>query len=159
MTLGQDKQPTSNVEGRTSNVKRRRSTDSEKYKKEFWKLVRFGMVGASTFAFQFVLYFIFSRFLMPDISRTYVYYLVMGFVVAENYTAHRLWTFKDHAIPKNSVGRYTIVAVLAIILNAFIFWFGHSIIKIYDLYMVFLAGLAVPLFTYAGHRWYTFKRP
>jgi putative flippase GtrA len=143
----------------SSNVKRQTSTDIDKYKKEFWKLVRFGMVGVSTFAFQFILYFIFSRFLMPDISRSYVYYLVMGFTVAENYSAHRLWTFKDHAIPKNSMGRYIIVAVLATALNAGLFWLGHNVFKVYDLIMVFLAGLAVPLFTYAGHRWYTFKQP
>jgi len=152
MILGLDKLRTS------YNVHRTTSKDTERYKKEFWKLIRFGMVGVSTFVFQFVLYFIFSRFLMPDISRTYVYYLVMGFVVAENYTAHRLWTFKDHAIPKNSMGRYLIISTAAIILNAAIFWFGHNIIKVYDLYMVFFAGLAVPIFTYTGHRWYTFKR-
>ncbi|MDF1496525.1 MAG: GtrA family protein [Patescibacteria group bacterium] len=131
---------------------------SSKFESEFWKLFKFGIVGISAFLIQFILYFIFTRFLMPGLPRTLVYVLAMGYSMVENYTAHRLWTFSDHIVTKGSVWRYASVVALAAIINAVIFWFGHNIIQIYDLIVVIIAGLAVPFITYAGHRWYTFKR-
>jgi len=129
-----------------------------KSKKEFWKLVKFGIVGASTFLFQLILYIILSRFLLPSITKLLVYLLAMGYAMAENYTAHRLWTFNDQILPKRSALRYALVVAFAATVNALIFWLGHQIIQIYDLLIVCFAGLMVPLITYAGHRWYTFRQ-
>jgi putative flippase GtrA len=137
---------------------REQRTTIDKYKKEFWKLIKFGIVGASTFLFQLILYIIFTRMLMPDLPRVLIYSLALGLAMTENYTAHRLWTFNDQIIPKQSALRYSLIVITAAIVNAGIFYFGHHVIHIYDLKVVLFAGLVVPFITYAGHRWFSFRR-
>ncbi|MBD3281856.1 hypothetical protein GF391_03870 [Candidatus Uhrbacteria bacterium] len=128
-----------------------------KFMNEFWKMVKFGFVGAGAFLIHFCLYYLFTRFLMPEIYSVILYILAMGYAMTFNYSAHRSWTFSDHQSIQGSVYRYVIVVGLAALLNSSIFYLGHYLLNLYDLYVVLFASAIVPLITYAGHRWYTFK--
>jgi putative flippase GtrA len=124
---------------------------------ELNKLIRFVIVGGATFVFQFCIYWICSRILMPDIARLPVYMLSLAYAIAGNYTAHRLWTFRDQKPAQGSVWRYACVAFSAVLLNAIIFHLGVNLLHINDLIIVLIAESLIPLITYAGHRFYTFR--
>ncbi len=125
---------------------------------EFWKLFKFAVVGAGAFLIHFCLYYIFTRFLMPDIFPATLYVLAMAYSMTFNYSAHRGWTFNDHKLSGGSVYRYIIVVSSAALINTIIFYLGHHLFNLFDLYVVLFASAIVPFITYAGHRWYTFKK-
>ncbi len=125
---------------------------------ELKKLIRFVIVGGATFVFQFCVYWICSRILMPDLPLLPVYMLSLGYAIAGNYTAHRLWTFRDQKPAQGSVWRYACVAFSAVLLNAAIFHLGVNLLHINDLIIVLIAESLIPLITYAGHRFFTFKQ-
>jgi putative flippase GtrA len=124
---------------------------------ELNKLIRFVIVGGATFVFQFCVYWICSRILMPDIARLPVYMLSLGYAIVGNYTAHRLWTFRDQKCATGSTWRYAFVVFCAVSLNAGIFHLGVNLLLINDLIVVIIAESLIPLITYAGHRFYTFR--
>lgn len=128
-----------------------------KFLNEFWKLFKFALVGAAAFLIHFCLYYFFTRFLMPDIYPAASYILAMAYSMTFNYSAHRAWTFSDHKLSSGSVYRYVIVVGSAALINTFIFYMGHHLLQLYDLYVVLFASAVVPFITYAGHRWFTFK--
>lgn len=125
-------------------------------KKEFRKIFKFFVVGGSTFVIQAGSYLLFSRLLMPDMDHTTLYVLAMSLSLLFNYSINRAWTFGDQASAQGSARRYAYVVVVASVLNASMFWFGHNILHIYDLWMVVLANVIIPFFTFITHRLYTF---
>jgi len=129
---------------------------TDKRRQELYKLIRFVIVGGSTFVLQSVLYFIFSRWLFVDLSHTASYMLAIGFAAVQNYVTHRAWTFGDQKAAQGSAYRFFIVLMAGIALNIFLFWLGHDVWHIYDLLVVFLVGAIIPFFTYLTHRLYTF---
>jgi len=124
---------------------------------EFNKFVRFVIVGGATFVFQFCIYWICSRVLMPNIARLPVYMLSLGYAIVGNYTAHRFWTFHDQKLAPGSVWRYICVTFSAILLNAVIFYLGVNILRINDMIIVIITEIFVSITTYTGHRFFTFK--
>jgi len=129
---------------------------NSKRKKEFYKLVRFVIVGGSTFIFQSILYYAFSRWLFLDLPHTASYMLAIGFAAVQNYVTHRAWTFGDQKAAQGSVYRFFIVLMSGLMLNIFLFWLFHDVFHWYDLLVVFLVGAITPFFTYLTHRLYTF---
>lgn len=120
------------------------------------KLVRFLVVGVSTFLIQAILYYLFSRWLFVDLQRTVSYLLAMVYSVAFNYSLNRVWTFSAQPMAKGSAKRYVKVAGAASALSGVLFWLGHDILRLFDLYLVVFVNMIVPCFTFVMHRIYTF---
>lgn len=129
----------------------------DKIHKEIRKLTKFVIVGSTTFLFQAILYYIFSRWLVSYLPRTMTYFLAVIYSLVYNYTLNRAWTFKDHASAKGSVKRYAVVAIGASLISSVLFWVGHDLLHFFDLYVVVAVNLLVPLYTFAAHRQYTFR--
>ncbi len=125
-------------------------------KKELKKVVKFLFVGGSTFLIQSLSYIAFSRLLMPQVDRTSLYVLAMLYSLIFNYSINRIWTFGDQNAAKGSVRRYSYVVVVASVLNASLFWFGHDVLHVYDLILLVAVNALIPFFTFATHRVYTF---
>lgn len=123
---------------------------------EVLKLVRFVIVGGTTFVFQSFLYFVFSRWLFLDMPNIASYMLAIGFAAVQNYVMHRAWTFGDQKTAQGSAFRFLTVLSLGIGLNIVIFWICYGLLGIHDLVSAFIAGIIVPLFTFLTHRFWTF---
>ncbi|MFZ6015915.1 MAG: GtrA family protein [Patescibacteria group bacterium] len=124
---------------------------------EIKKVIRFIIIGGITFILQSFLYLLFSRLLFTDINNTASYCLAVSYAVIFNFLGHRLWTFQDQKSDNKSPLRYALIVAVGFILSALLFWIGHALLKVYDLLVVVLTGFSVPIVTYLGHRFYTFK--
>ncbi len=125
--------------------------------KEFWKLVRFVMVGGTSFLVQAGMYFVFSRFVFTDLPVIASYILALAISAEQNYVSHRAWTFNDQNTDSGSAVRYLIVLLGGLVLNAGIFWLGQDVLHIYDMLVIVIAGSCVPFVTYLSHRYFTFR--
>jgi len=126
-------------------------------RQEAKKFVKFLIVGGSTFLLQSFLYWFFSRILFTSLEKLACFALAVAYGIVYNYSLHRIWTFNDQKSASGTMKRYAVVSFLAVALNNFLFWLGHNIFGVYDLIVVFLSNAVVPLFTYAAHRFFTFK--
>jgi putative flippase GtrA len=124
---------------------------------EIKKVVKFLIVGCSTFVIQSVSYYVFSRFLMPDLDHTVLYVLAMALSLLFNYSANRKWTFDGQAAAQGSAKRYVYVVLMASLINSCTFWLGHDLLMFYDMHVVVLVNAIIPFFTFATHRLYTFN--
>ncbi|MFA6099450.1 MAG: GtrA family protein [Patescibacteria group bacterium] len=130
--------------------------DKDKLRREIKKLSKFLIVGTTTFVFQASLYFIFSRWLVSYLPQTMSYFLAVLYSLIYNYSLNRLWTFGDQTSAKGSAKRYAVVAFTASIFSSILFWMGHDLLHVYDLYVVVVVNLLVPFYTFISHRKYTF---
>ena len=127
-------------------------------KEEWRKLVRFGLIGGLSFLLNAALYGFFSRFLWPSGSRQWENFLAGLLAAIFNFFAHRGYTFRSTGRMREEGVRYLVVMVSAMSLQNALFWFGHGVLKWYDAYVFVGVGAFIPLFTYALHRVYTFRR-
>lgn len=128
----------------------------DKVYKEIRKLAKFFIVGSTTFVFQTLLYIVFSRWLLTYAPRTISYALAILYAIVYNYSLNRVWTFGDQGTAKGSAKRYAYVAITASIISSVLFWVGHDLLDLYDLYVVIGVNLMIPFYTFVAHRKYTF---
>ncbi|HPN15460.1 MAG TPA: GtrA family protein [bacterium] len=124
--------------------------------REIKKLIKFVIIGSTTFLIQAVLYFIFSRWLMADMNPTLLYALAVLYSLIFNYAGNRAWTFGGQETAKGSAFRYVRVALMASAMSAGLFWLGHEALRIFDLWVLAGVNLIIPIFTFIMHRIYTF---
>lgn len=127
---------------------------------EFWRLLTFGVIGASSLASVVGLYALLSRVLWTNGPRTIEYTFANVFVSWLNYEANRHFTFQKQQRSVGSLSRFITVAVIATGLNSILFWFGHEILHILDFVVIILDACIVATFTFTSHRLFTFhERP
>ncbi len=124
---------------------------------EFWRLVRFGIIGFSAFLINTGLYAFLSRFLWTSGNRTLENFIATVFASIFGFLAHRAWTFRAKGNHIQHAMRFLFVAVTAVLLQNFLFWFGLTVLHIYDFLVIFCVSALNPFYTYFMHRFFTFR--
>jgi putative flippase GtrA len=125
-------------------------------KREWKTVIRFGLVGGSSFLVKAGMYALLSRVIWNDGPRSIQNIIALGIAMVYNYTLHRFWTFTTHQPMNGSAQRYVMVVVTAAVLDAAFFYVGHDILHIYDFLVLVLGALTGALFTFSAHRLFTF---
>ncbi|MDO8618040.1 MAG: GtrA family protein [Candidatus Uhrbacteria bacterium] len=122
------------------------------------KVIRFGIIGFSSWLLYAGGYALLSRILWIDGNRTLENFLATCVSAVFNFFAHRHWTFQSHAMSHaKQFWRYLAVLASAMLFQAGLFWFGHEYLHWYDFAVVFLSAGISAFYTYVMHRFYTFK--
>ena len=137
----------------------KRAWTSPRLRTEIRRIFTYGIIGASSVGAMVGGYALFSRILWPQGPKTLEVAIVTVCVTYLNYAANKRVTFAGRISP-GSLYRFTGVAVISIILNSGLFWFGHSVLHIFDIAVVSVTPLLVGAYTYTSHRLFTFhERP
>lgn len=129
---------------------------------ERMQIFLFLLIGGLSFLLSTGLYLLFSRFLWPTSNgtlRTLENFFAIILASIFNFLAHRLWTFAAHQQTVKQLGRYTLVGSSAIALQTFLFWFGHQVLGMYDLFVIVVVTGMIAFYTFCLHRWFTFRKP
>jgi putative flippase GtrA len=123
---------------------------------EVWSLFKFGVVGATSFLLNVLLYAFLSRYLWVNGSRTIQAVLAVCIASVYNFMLHGAWTFKARAFNASMMMRYVVVFIIGSSLYGVFFHVGTVVFHIYDFLVVAGSTVLVSLVTYGLHRWYTF---
>jgi putative flippase GtrA len=122
-----------------------------------WKtVVRFAIVGGSSFLVKAGAYALLSRLIWNSGPRWVENILALGVAMVYNYSLHRMWTFKFQQPHPGSAPRYVIVVAIASLLDAVLFYIGHDRLKVYDFLMLVIDAALIAGFTFSAHRLFTF---
>ncbi|MEN9558563.1 MAG: GtrA-like protein [Candidatus Parcubacteria bacterium] len=122
---------------------------------EFRKVVKFGLVGGSTFLIYFLLYRWFRE------TWTQGSYTLMAFVASVvssiyNFFMHRRLTFRSSASVGKSATRYVMVLMFCTMLQTGLFFLGNEVLHLFDYLVLFLVAVPVAATSYLLHRVFTF---
>jgi putative flippase GtrA len=126
------------------------------FRKEFARLFSFGMIGVTSLAATVGLYALFSRVLWVGGPHTIEYVIVVVIVTWLNYELNRHFTFGNVKRSPETMGRFAMVALASIALNAIIFWIGHEMLHLSDFIVIIATAFMVAAFTFTSHRLFTF---
>ena len=122
------------------------------------RLIKFTLVGATSFAIHFFGYLVLSRFIFPEGNRTLLNFMAISVSVSFNFLAHRGWTYKSNEKSVGQIIRYVVVVSTAGLLQTGLFYVGFEIFGLYDLFVtIFVAGISA-LFSFSAHRFFTFRK-
>ncbi len=131
--------------------------DREQLWHEAKKMMRFGVIGGTSFLIYAGCYTLLSRVLWTAGSHTLENLIAVIIASVFNFLAHRDWTFAvTHRHPRH-LFRYTLVVLTSMGLQTFLFWFGHEYLGWYDAIVAILVAGFMAVYTYLGHRLYTFR--
>ena len=125
-------------------------------KQEALKIIKFFIVGFTSFLIQTAIYYVFTRMLFTQIPAIASYMLAIAITAIQNYSLHRTWTFKDQKMAQGTARRFINVLIFGYCLNSMFFYVFHHILHFYDLLVMITAGFLYPLYTFVAHRVYTF---
>ena len=126
------------------------------FRKEFARLFSFGVIGVTSLALTVGLYALFSRVLWVSGPHTVEYVITVVIVTWLNYELNRHFTFGKVKRSPETMGRFALVALASIALNAIIFWIGHEIMHLSDFIVIIATAFLVAAFTFTSHRLFTF---
>lgn len=126
-------------------------------KREARRLVRFVLVGGSSFFIHAGSYFVISRFIWISGDRLLIQVVSLGFAVTYNFFAHRRWTYKSNGLLRAQLFRYGVVVLAASGIQTGVFWAAFNLFGIYDLLSIVLASGVSAIFTFVAHRLFTFR--
>jgi putative flippase GtrA len=129
---------------------------SPSVRSEIGRMFRFGVIGVASLGLNVGFYALLSRVIWPDGSRTLEYVISTIIVTYLNYEANRHFTFDVRQRTVGAMGRFATVAVIALGLNASLFWFWHEVLYLPDLWVIVGSTLIVAVFTFSSHRLFTF---
>lgn len=129
---------------------------ARQWKLEFFRLMRFGVIGIFSLLANLGLYAFLTRILWPHGPRTLQYVIVTILVTWLNYEANRWFTFQVAVRSRAAMGRFAVVAFLALGLNAGLFWLGHDVFGMWDFAVIVVNAFVVAVFTFVSHRLFTF---
>jgi putative flippase GtrA len=129
---------------------------SPRLRKELWSLVKFGVVGGTSFLLNIALYTAISRWVWPAGPRTAQALIAVLLASVYNFLLHGLWTFEAGALRWHAVVRYVVVALGGNVLYTGLFYIGYHLFHLFDILVVAGSSICVGCFTYASHRWFTF---
>lgn len=124
---------------------------------ECLRILRFLIVGGSSFLVNALLYALFSRILLASFRAEFSNILAVVVASLYNYALHRVWTFQSRGSHRKQGFTYIAVAVSAMALQAALFWLGYRILQIHDFIVVVVVNLLIPLYTYPLHKRLTFR--
>lgn len=120
-------------------------------------VIKFLIVGGISFLIYFFGYAILTRFVFPDAPLVLMSVVAVTISALFNFFAHRDWTYRAQEKRLSQPVKYVFVVLTNTALNTFLFWFGVSVLKWFDLYVaVFAAGLCA-IYTFFAHRFFTFR--
>lgn len=120
------------------------------------KLIKFVLVGGSSFVLFITIYTILARFLWPEASRTLLTFCSSLLSAIYNFSVHRFWTFRSRAIVGSALARYFIVMAIATAEQTVLFYVGHELLHLFDYLVQVLVAAPVAMTTYLLHRFFTF---
>jgi putative flippase GtrA len=127
------------------------------FRKEFWGLFKYGVVGGSSLLIHAGLYAWMSRIVWTSGSRTLQYTLALFIAAIYNFTLHRIWTFQVKEKSFTMVVRYSIVVLTSMALQSGAFYFVNDILHLFDVIaFAGAAGIAI-IYQYFGHRFVTYN--
>lgn len=126
-------------------------------KEEGKRLVRFFLVGGTSFTIHFLGYFFLSRAAFPGADRTLLNFAAICVSVTFNFLAHRGWTYGSSEKGLGQIARYFAVISAAGLLQLGLFYVGFELLGFYDLFVtIVVAGLSAT-FSFLAHRFFTFR--
>jgi putative flippase GtrA len=130
---------------------------SERIRREGKTLVKFFIVGGTSFLMYFFSYLLFSRYLFPEGNRTLLNVFSICVSMIFNFLAHRTWTYSAKERSVSQLVRYLLVVGTTAALQSALFWVGYEVLGIYDLFVtVAVAGMSA-IFSFMAHRLFTFN--
>jgi len=120
------------------------------------KLVRFVLVGGTSFLIYFFGYLFLSRTIFPGVNPTLLNLAAIGFSVTFNFLAHRKWTYEVKEKSAHQVMRYLLVVFMASAIQGGVFYIGFEWLHIHDLLVSIAAAGTSAVFSFLAHRWFTF---
>lgn len=119
-------------------------------------LIRYLLVGGSSFLVQFLTYVFQSRIVWQSGARPIQNVIAIIASMIYNYSLHRFWTFRQQQPAKGSAQRYVFVVIFWNGVSAGLFWLLHDIFHLYDLLILFLNSGVIMVMSFLTHRLFTF---
>lgn len=127
---------------------------------ELPRFMMFGVIGLSSLGLTIGVYAFLTRIAWPHGPRTVEYAFTTIVVTWLNYEANSRFTFGAKQRNAAALGRFAGVAIVALGLNTVLFWFGHEVMRLADLWVIVANAFIVAIFTFTSHRLFTFhERP
>jgi len=126
-------------------------------KREAGTFGRFLLVGGASFLINVGIYALLSRWIYPQGNKVVESTVAFLLSVLFNFAAHRAWTYRGERAHLKQMLRYCVVVGSAALFQTALFWFGHERLKIYDFAVIVLSNGLTALFTFVGHKFYTFR--
>lgn len=129
-------------------------------KREWKTVVKFVLVGGSSFLVYLGAYTLLSRGLFPQADeerRVLMNLAASGVSILYNYLAHRFWTYQAKEASIRQLAWYVFVAVSVTGLQTALFWFGHVFLGLFDYLVIVLVGIICACYTFLMHRFFTFR--
>lgn len=123
------------------------------------KLIKFVLVGGTSFLIYFFAYLALSRFLFPESNKTLLNFISICVSTIFNFVAHRSWTYEVKERSMKQLIRYLLVVGSVAMLQAFLFWIGYEVLKVYDLLVTFFTAGICAMYSFVAHRLFTFREP
>ncbi|MEK7072970.1 MAG: GtrA family protein [Patescibacteria group bacterium] len=125
----------------------------------FWQTVRYGLVGLSATAVDWLGFFALTRSL-PFFREQYLLANVCSFVVAVAwaYTMHRRVTFRvNHGSHRAQFPKFLTVTLIGLAINSLVLYLGISQFGLYDLVAKVIALVMTAVWNFAGQKLWTFR--
>ncbi|MCK9361055.1 GtrA family protein [Patescibacteria group bacterium] len=129
-------------------------------KREAKTIIKFVVVGGTSFIVYIGAYTLQSRFLFPgapDEARVIMNVAASCLSVLFNYLAHRFWTYRAKETNIQQIAWYAFVAGSVTFLQTFLFWIGHVVLGLFDYLVILLVGMICACYTFLMHRYFTFR--
>lgn len=127
----------------------------------FWQAFRYGLVGLSVTAADWLIYYVLTRG-VPVFHERYVLSSVISFSIAVvyGYLAHRRVTFRvNHGAHRSQFPKFVAVTLIGLALNTLVLQLGIAQFALYDLTAKFIAAILTALWNFTGQRLWTFRAP
>lgn len=131
--------------------------DRHAWEQEGRRIGRFLIAGTLSYGLYFGFYVLLSRWLWVTGPRPLANTAAIIFSTFFNYYLHRFWTFRARRESWLQLVRYLVTVTTATLLQVLLFWFGHAVLRIYDLFLTVLVTGLIACYTYSLHRAFTFK--
>lgn len=120
-------------------------------------LIRFLVVGGTTYGLYMGLYVVITRSVVPWADRATVN--VACTVISSVYNAflHKTVTFRSSLRYRSIFWRYVLVFFSCIAIQGIGFWFMHTVLGWHDVFVGTLLSLLIPFYTFFMHHAFTFR--
>lgn len=124
--------------------------------REWRTVIRFFLVGGSSFGVKAAVYAVLSRMVWESGPRSVQNVIAILISMVYNYSLHNIWTFRAQKAAAGSARRYVGVVVVASVLDAVMFYLLHDKAGLYDFGILVFNALSIAMFTFLAHRLFTF---
>ncbi len=124
----------------------------------FWQTVRYGLVGASSTAVDWLIYYGLTRS-VPQLREWYLAANVCSFSLAViwGYLMHRRFTFRAGGAHRHQFPKFLTVTLIGLGINSATLHVGVAVLGLYDLTAKVAAVGVTAVWNYLGQRFWTFR--